>query len=282
MKFEDILMQRRREHQKRRDLEEEVEELQEILQAERNLNRALECAMRGPAVCRSCLSSFLPLKVQVLLAEIAMVEEEIICLERKVKDLKLHLYQEREQKEWDLHEQREPKQMEFLCSPEDERYALELVTETSSTSCRKPKDKEAVYSRSCNEPNQSWGLSDEETSTESPNKLSEQLIKTLIIIFHKLHKSSMQPECKEDTVPKLNISCMSSRSVISRSSYNCKSTVSSSNTLQISDPYDVLLEGERTARDIGAYKKFIHFTKSSLDMTRIRLCGPAIRKLRQV
>ena len=78
-----------------------------------------------------------------------------------MKDLKLHLYQEREeQKEWDLQQQWQHQQMQFLCglrchkdigeppyslctetrcqSPKDERYdPLELVAGTNSISCRK-------------------------------------------------------------------------------------------------------------------------------------------------
>ena len=100
------------------------------------------------------------MQVQVLLAEITMVEEEIIGLEKKVKDLRLHLYQEREQNDWDLQQQWQHQQMKFLCgsrgqkdieepphsfctetgcqSPKDERDdPLELVAETSSISCRK-------------------------------------------------------------------------------------------------------------------------------------------------
>ena len=48
------------------------------------------------------------------------------------------------------------------------------------------------------------------------------------------------------------------------------------------DPYGVLLEGERTSREIGPYKMFIHFTRSSMNMSCITLCAPAIGRLRQV
>lgn len=42
------------------------------------------------------------MQVQVLLAELALVEEEIIWLERKVDKLKLSLYQEKKQtREWE-------------------------------------------------------------------------------------------------------------------------------------------------------------------------------------
>ncbi|KAL6284054.1 hypothetical protein ACE6H2_014983 [Prunus campanulata] len=76
MKFEDFLMQRSEEKQKRFDLEEEV---------------------------------------QVLFSELAMVEEEISRLERKVEELKLRLYQEREHtKEWEV-QRRQGQQNHLLC-----------------------------------------------------------------------------------------------------------------------------------------------------------------------
>lgn len=50
------------------------------------------------------------MQVHELLEELAMVEEEIILLERKVKELKLRLYQEREQTtDWEMHHRRHTK-----------------------------------------------------------------------------------------------------------------------------------------------------------------------------
>lgn len=50
------------------------------------------------------------LQVHELLDELAMVEEEIILLERKVRELKLRLNQERDQNtDWEMHHRRQPK-----------------------------------------------------------------------------------------------------------------------------------------------------------------------------
>lgn len=137
---------------------------------------------------------------------------------------------------------------------------------------------ETEYARSCNGESQSWSSLHKDTSINSPNKLSELLIKILISIFQKLHQSSAPADCEEDAIAKLNISCMSSRSFISRSSFNSKSPMYTTNNTQAQDPYGVLLDGEE--RDIGPYKNFIHFTRSSLDISRIILCLPAIQRLR--
>ncbi|KAA8539470.1 hypothetical protein F0562_026162 [Nyssa sinensis] len=103
MKFEDFLMQPSEEKQSRVDLQEEDEKLQDELNGEVKLNKALQCALQGPIHSCPRLSSLIPLQVQVLLAELAMVEEEITWLERKVEELKLSLYQEqRRTKEWEM------------------------------------------------------------------------------------------------------------------------------------------------------------------------------------
>lgn len=48
----------------------------------------------------------------MLLAELAMVEEEILWLERKVEELKLKLYQERSQnREWEMRQQEQPRRL---------------------------------------------------------------------------------------------------------------------------------------------------------------------------
>src|ERR1044072_3750948 len=50
------------------------------------------------------------LQVHELLHELVVVEEEIILLERKVRELKLRFYQERDQNtDWEVHHRRKPK-----------------------------------------------------------------------------------------------------------------------------------------------------------------------------
>ncbi|XP_038981068.1 uncharacterized protein LOC103703500 [Phoenix dactylifera] len=249
-------------------------------------------------------------QVHVLLAELSMVEEEIIYLERKVEDLKLCLYEEREQKqEWNVQQQQQEwqrQQRHFLCGsgnqkgiqeveqsthlPNTERsqslaqerhLPVESASDVKSTSCTKTNDEEAERPRRCNGPNRTLSFLNAETSNESPNKLSEELIKILISIFHKLNQTSTQIDSELTAVPKLNISCMSSRSFVSKTTFNCKTPMHSlKDTANMLDPYGVLPDVDGTARDIGLYKKVIHFTQSSLDMSRISLCLSAIGRLR--
>ncbi|KAM0941347.1 putative ternary complex factor MIP1, leucine-zipper [Dioscorea sansibarensis] len=202
-----------------------VSELQAVLEREQGLNRFLRLAMHEPLVvshsfCHSCLSSVIP--VQVLLAELAIVEEEIICLERRVEDLKLCLIQERKQ------------QKNYVCCLG--RTSHDLVTIPS----------EQV----------------EEKSISTPNKISEELIKSLISIFHKFHRPGNRLDCEITSVPKLTISCINSRSFIS-----CKS-----------DPMQAL-DIDGMMRNIGFYKNCIQLTRNSFDPNHIYLCVADIARV---
>lgn len=126
MKFEDLLMQQPSEEKPNLDdLQEEVggdnikkkvEKLHQDLDGEIEVKRALQCALQGAVHSCSCSSLLLPsqvayqessmlrpghlkstIKVKLLLAELKLVEEEIILLERKVKELNLNLRQEQRQ-----------------------------------------------------------------------------------------------------------------------------------------------------------------------------------------
>ncbi|XP_072959167.1 uncharacterized protein [Typha angustifolia] len=252
MKLMYFLMERDDVHRRRLELEEEVAELQIVLAKEQKLNQIWKLALQGPFVWHSCLSSLVPLQVQVLLEELAMVEEEIICLERKLEDLKLCLYQERKQnKEWNFQQQQQQQwwqrqQRNFLCGlggrkevgdgeqlPElpntgggetikEERKAYLGLVSNKTIPHTRINDEEADKLKRRNESDCSFSLVDKEISTDSPNKLSEELIRILISIFHKLRQVS----------------------------------------------------------DTNGTAKFIHFTRGSFDLTRISLCLPAIGRLR--
>jgi hypothetical protein len=114
----------------------------------------------------------------------------------------------------------------------------------------------------------------------SPNKLSEELIKLTVTIFHKLKKTTEHAatELELSSASKLNItSCIgSSRSLASKSSSNSavppirflKGRASSS---------ECSVADEETA---GRCKKFVEFTRSSFDANRVSSCLADIKNLR--
>ncbi|KAM7494897.1 hypothetical protein LguiB_029506 [Lonicera macranthoides] len=314
--IKDLLMQPSDEKQKRVDLQDEVEKLQTELDGEIKLNMVLQCAMEGPVNSCPCLSSFLPLKVQVLLAELAMVEEEITWLERKVDEVKLSLYQEKKQnKEWKLAQlkdpQQQPKQRRHKQLPSrhgtrtelkdcelfsrsqnyDEFKSYRVIRERrasvgssidiqsmSSLRASDDLDENPRYHRR----NQNPSHVDTEISIEKPNTLSEELIKCLIGIYLKLNQPPMD-RIGSSMIPKHTLSCMNSKGFISKNSFNCICNVPASSrddTTSNIDPYGILLDIDGINRDVGPYKKFIQITRSSLDMSHVSECFLAMGKLR--
>ncbi|KAL3521109.1 hypothetical protein ACH5RR_019258 [Cinchona calisaya] len=302
MKFEDLLMQPSEDKHKIKDLEEEVEKLQQELQGELQLQRVLQCALQQPFHSRQCLSSLLPPKVQILLTELTMVEEEIIWLERKVDELKLNLYQEKKQtKEWEMLRFKElpprctqsnkkeliPKQKiptdsalnrknRILC---ERRTSLDIRSSSFFGSS------EVVDQNSRCSSSRSWDSYiqlDIDIDIEKPNNLSEELIKCLIGILLELKQLSF--EMKGSTiVPKCNLSSMKPRGLMSKTSFSCTASAFSWDSSDKSnlDPYCILQDIDGSSiRDIGPYKDFVQITRNSVDTSYLSECHPAMRKLR--
>ncbi|CAK9147704.1 unnamed protein product [Ilex paraguariensis] len=295
--------------QRRLDLkEEEVEKLEAELDGELKLKKILQCALQGPVHSCSCLSSLLPNKVRVLLAELAMVEEEIIWLERKVDELKFSLHQEKSKtkeqemlwQQWGQQQQMqlisregnqtELKDFELLSrSLNCEEYRKDKLvrgrrasmgssTDIQSMSSTRSTEEIAENSR-CSRRGRNYSQTDAAV-VEKPNKLSEELIKCLIGIFLQLNQAPLDTK-RSAIVPKYPLSCKNSKGFMSKTSFNCTipacSFDDSSSNL---DPYGILPDLDGTIRDVGPYKTFVQITRNSLDTGRVSECFPAMGKLR--
>ncbi|KAJ6900352.1 hypothetical protein NC652_026463 [Populus alba x Populus x berolinensis] len=309
MKFEDYLGQQSDEKQKRVDLEEEVEKLQAELDEEQAINKVLQCALHGSVSSHPCLATLIPPQVQSLLAELAMVEEEIVWLERKVDELKLNLYQERKQnKEW----KRQPQQLkkmkqqnqlppsglenrsvledDFNQLSRSQHYdeykkekmkfrrpsvgsAAEMLSMLSTSSTKNEKPRRHT-GRIQNEHHIC-----KEICNENPNELSEELVKSLIGIFLELHQAPPQDTEELAIVPKLSLSCMNSKGP--KTLFNYKASIFPFNHNESNlDPYRIMPDLDSTVRDIGPYKNFIQVERNSLDVRRLSECLPMAGKLR--
>ncbi|KAJ3686741.1 hypothetical protein LUZ61_015905 [Rhynchospora tenuis] len=301
MKFKYFLMNREEKHQRKLELELEVAELQNTLENEQKVNQILQCSLQGRLVCPSCLSSLVPLQVQVILAELAMVEEEIIYLERKLEDMKLCLHRERKQnKEWSLLWWHRRQKQHFLCGlggkkqikmDQDmppvpslewgERFydhgrkasfdmvseksiscADQLVFDVSGLEENRPRSRSKS---SCSKSSCSFNFLEQETNTE-PSKISEEIIKLLINIFHKLNKRTEHFGYDLNSSPKLSISCISSKS------FEFKPSPSST----------PLSNADDAMRNDKGLAGFINFTSDCFDITRIALYIPEVRRLREL
>ncbi|XP_024029473.1 uncharacterized protein LOC21394676 [Morus notabilis] len=320
MKFEELLMQRSTEEQQRRlALEDEVKKLQAELEGEETLRNVLQYALDGPMLSHPCLSSFLPPHVQVLLAELVMIEEEIFLLERKVDELKLQLYKERgEARECEIRHQKrvlqqnnnmlceaanhrsvlvndqrsrsqnyEVLRQERVSAAGDRRSSLSSASDIRSLSSTASNREIADISRRLSGRGTNRGKVDNTTSIGivKPNEISEELLKCLIGIFLELKQTSLDKEgSAPPNVPKIALSCMNSKGFTGKTSLiNCKYSPTFLFNYNSSnfDPYGIFPDLEYgSTRDVGPYKNFIHITTSSLDISRFSRCLTGIRKLR--
>ncbi|XVE99576.1 hypothetical protein REPUB_Repub03eG0211300 [Reevesia pubescens] len=306
MKFEDFLMERSEENRKL-ELQEEVDNLQAELDEEKEVTRVLGRTLEGPVLSQSqpLLSSLLPPQVQALLTELAMVEEEILCLERKIDELKMKLYQEKNHtKERKMQQQKLQQQNQLLCGPGNDDDLKQRTRSQNYEVFRKGKIKShrrasmdsafdilSLSSSECidefheRSKKHTWRIQNQcpinkEIKYEKPNALSEELVKCLIGIFLELNQVSQDREGSA-VVPKLSFSCMASKGYMAKNSFNFKSPLFPFNqsTSNI-DPYGILLELDGILRDVGPYKNFIQITRQTLDVSRFSECLAAIGKLR--
>ncbi|KAK4835559.1 hypothetical protein QYF36_011348 [Acer negundo] len=280
MKFEDYLMQRKddQDHhdhvhennkQKRVDLEEEVEKLLAELDGEQTLNKVFQCALHRPVVIPhpSLSSLLLPPQVQTVLSEMAMVEEEIICLERKVEEMKMRLTRSQNYEECRLEKKMNSYRRASVGSE------MDLLHMSSTTGSPEIHEKSRRHTRRIPK----YSNFDKETFTthEKPNVLSEELIKCLIGIYLDINEASLEGS-SAIVAPKLGLPCMNTKGFIAKS----PSFVITRNNASNLDPYGILPDLDGSIRDIGPYKNLIQITRISLDISRFTESFPAVEKLR--
>lgn len=239
--------------------------------------------------------------------ELGAVEREIDRLEKKVEELKVNLYKEREQnKEWEIQQRLRNlwQQNLFLNGPEinnnslingqrsrsqhydelrkeimltERRFSSSAASDIQITMSSTGARKNATRSRKQTQ-------LEKEACIETPNELSEQLIKCLIGIYLDLNQPSHNSQTSPN-IPKHGLSCINSKRSMAKTSFSCKApqltlSIDYSSSNPNPNPYSLLLDSEGTVRDIGPYKNFIHITRTSFDICRLAECSPSIRKLR--
>ncbi|VVB02754.1 unnamed protein product [Arabis nemorensis] len=301
MKFEELLMEASQQHNnKRHGLEEGVMHLKEKLEEEEAMSRGLRAAFDGSIVSFPSLSSsFLPPQFSELIQELAVVEAEILCLDRKVEELKLKLYYEQRQTQ-EMTEQRRtlarqnhvrhsslPLRHDLHQRSLSHHYPRSTLDTNSSThhsrlsfSCA-PEFLDATSSSGFTD--EFDGLSRtqmgrvrkglrlvEAKTKDDPNEVSEQLINCLIGIYLELNQVSSKTKGDVTALSRRSSSC--SRKSNTYSYYQ--------NEMNL-DPYRVLQDSSGgVTRDIGPYKNFIHISRSSIDVTRFtHYCSPAVPRL---
>lgn len=332
MKLMYFLMDRDEQREKRLDLEFEVSELETVLEKEQQLGRVLQCSLQGRVVCHCCLSALVPTNVRGLLAELAVVEDEIFYLEKKVDDLRLRL--RREQKWTDhciLHHQQQQQQhnrqqrhsvsvsrrelqlqqagaqqLPRLPCPgpgSDEPPERDSKASVGSASAKGDETEHVVVGRRSSHCHSSSSSSENpyrptppERKTycmaSSPNRLSEELVRLTVTIFHKLNKTAtataadageleLEPEPSGGgaSSSKLNISCIGPRSLVPRVSASVNGAAAAMSPLK-SRRAAAKGGGAETGSAAGCQRRFVEFTRGSVDVSRISLCLVDIKNLR--
>ncbi|KAJ0249406.1 Uncharacterized protein HA466_0149040 [Hirschfeldia incana] len=292
--------------QKRR-LQRDVTKMQGELEDEQALNKALRDMLRGPVMSQPRLSLLLlPPQVQELIEELGTVEAEILCLEKRIQDLKLDVHSERkenEELEANLDDEEEEERMMTPKRLLQRQNHLPCNADNAITKMRPEDLKQRYKSYSCENPHlvkdiqlnslgthasvgsatefssriHSSTFSDGSSRAQekrkvqetTPNGVSEDLVKCLMGIYLELNRSSREREGSR-TVSKLSLSHLKNASFKRKSVYD----QNASNL----DPYGVVMG--TSFRDIGEYKNFIHITRTSIDVSRLSDCSTSIVNLR--
>ncbi|XP_060199505.1 uncharacterized protein LOC132627907 [Lycium barbarum] len=290
---------------------QDVDKLKKKLRHEENVHRALERAFTRPLGALPRLPPYLPPNTLELLAEVAVLEEEVVRLEEKVVHFRQGLYQEavyissskrNMDNVTDTIEQNQvksPKQKQTKLSPQLESNSASFsgrhLPSLSDDSClkennswsstkskhrsvnatvktvRTPAKKKRVDPQKLQMEDQVMyqGSLEERifvtqdrkpSSDESPNTISENILKCLSNIF--LRMSSRKNRSTADTLPSLT-------------GYNSCESIEKK---EFGDPYRICSKFER--RDIGPYKHLYAVEASSINPNRTTISVFLVRRLK--
>ncbi|KAI3460257.1 hypothetical protein Pfo_016920 [Paulownia fortunei] len=302
-------------------LQQDVDKLKKRLRHEENVHRALERAITRPLGALPRLPPYLPAHTLELLAEVAVLEEEVVRLEEKVVHFRQGLYQEAvyissskknrdnsadlcdpsrikdlklKQSKSSLHTEANSAAIIWknLPSLSDERRGKENQSSTNSSKnkqqspnskvqpVRTPVKKHPVECRSGERQLDPQRLQlesrvmDHESSEEknpanqeeispvgdSPNKISESILKCLMNIF--LRMSPKKNRRTIETLPSLSV--LNSSESLAYAEY--------------SDPYNLFLKFGK--RDIGPYKHLLAIEATSIDPNRTTISVFLVQRLK--
>ncbi|CAO2209005.1 unnamed protein product [Urochloa humidicola] len=302
MKLMYFLMDRDEQREKRLELEFEVSELETVLEKEQRLGRVLQCSLQGRVVCHCCLSTLVPTNIRGLLGELAMVEDEIFYLEKKVEDLRLRLrreqkwtdqcIQQQQQQSWPQNHlprhsvsSRRELQLQLQGAQQllpklpfpgsDEALECESKASVGSASVKGDEMEHARRRSSHCKASETPAPAERKVCLNSPNKVSEELVRLMVSIFHKLNRAAEELELGGGA-SKLNISCIGPRSLVPR--------VAVTGAAAAMSPLKnrrAAAAKESAAAGAGCQqRRFVEFTRASVDVSRISLCLVDIKNLR--
>ncbi|KAG2587006.1 uncharacterized protein LOC120672307 isoform X2 [Panicum virgatum] len=235
-----------------------------------------------------------------------MVEDEIFYLEKKVEDLRLRLrreqkwtdqciQQQQQQQSWP--QNRQPRHSvsrwelqgaqllpKLPCPGSDEALECESKASVGSASAKGDEVEHARRSSHCKSSETTPAPPERKVCLHSPNKLSEELIRLMVAIFHKLNKAADNAagelELSGGGPSKLNISCIGPRSLVPRVAVHGAAAAMSPLKSRRASAKAAGRGAEEAAAAAGCQRRFVEFTRASVDVSRISLCLADIKNLR--
>ncbi|KAI7744260.1 hypothetical protein M8C21_012268, partial [Ambrosia artemisiifolia] len=265
-------------------LQQDVDKLRKRLRHEENLHRALERAFTRPLGALPRLPPYLPPSTLELLAEVAVLEEEVVRLEEQVVHFRQGLYHEAVyissskrnfENSLDFQEPTTCKNKASKLSPESESEPSTHIENSPIVSVAKENQSSSVTKSKHRSPNpksqtvdslarrppvdskspgkhlapkqlQFEGRTMEGANVDDdPNKISESILKCLMNIFVRMSST------RSKSMTEMAHSLTKSESLIET---------------EFRDPYDICFDSEK--RDIGPYKNLYAIEASSINKNR--------------
>ncbi|CAG7877778.1 unnamed protein product [Brassica rapa] len=299
-------------------LQRDVMKMQGELEEEQALNKALRGILRGPVMSQPRLSLLLLPPEAKIIEELATVEAEITCLEKKIQDLKHDVYSERKvnQELEAKYDEREERMM-MMTTPKkllQRQNQLPWEPDSDIPKMRSIDLKQRSKLQSCEDPHgfkdiqmSSNPFSPRHSSSSTFSRMQDSKYIQMSNPFSPRHRSStfsrMQDSKKGQEMTPNGVSedllkCLMgiylelNKSSREREGSRTVSKLSLSHLKNASfkrksvygqnasnlDPYGVVMG--TCIRDIGEYKNFIHITRTCIDVSRLSDCSTSLVNLR--
>ncbi|CAN6310076.1 unnamed protein product [Urochloa humidicola] len=301
--------------QQQQALEQEVMELKQQLSNEQTVHEILERALQ-PSSARSAvltIPAFIPTKAKELLAELLLVEEEIARLESQIQTIKQqHRQQMPPTPPPPRHVDPEIKSMFFISQAMAAMDAGDYLINNKHAHVHvKSPTAKAAAAAAAGSPKSSFALPpppprssrrsldkkqqqhelpittktiNTRTKQREPNKLSERIVKCLLCIFIRLHRSSRVADLEKSSA-NLASSRSGSNLMLQQGSFRMDTALNVAAAKDKDrgqqDHYGVFAVPDAIVRDIGPYKNLVSFTSSSLDLRGFS-SSPLLTKLREM
>ncbi|XP_010664593.1 uncharacterized protein LOC100266128 isoform X3 [Vitis vinifera] len=232
-------------------LQQDVDKLKKKLRHEENVHRALERAFNRPLGALPRLPPYLPPCTLELLAEVAILEEEVVRLEEQVVHFRQADRRGKENQSYansTKNNKRDPNNKAQKISTPVKRPPIEHGSAEKHLDSQKLQLENRVVDQENAETRTSLTPDERLSADDKPNKISEDILRCLFSIF--LRMSTLKSRGTSENLPSLP----------SLASHG------SGEETELQDPYGICSEFGK--RDIGPYKHLFSIQASSINLNR--------------